>query len=233
MRSLVVGLLGVMVAACVPPPVSASPTSAATDATATRSAAATSTAAPARPTTFAFVCGTISDWLGDTSQANGSLVLSSPGRDPIKLTIPAGRLGGGAAAGYVCVGVLGGIPYPLFDGFVPGGAENFIASGTFPATLASPAPTGFVPPQACAYVAAPVVTADQTDWRLDCGAANNNARGILGQALAQQGWTSCGSGVATAQWRRNNVMLAVSESSLAPGDYPRLTQFARVTSPCS
>jgi hypothetical protein len=90
-----------------------------------------------------------------------------------------------------------------------------------------------VPPQACAYVAAPVVTTDQTDWRLDCGAANNNARGVLGQALAQQGWTSCGSGAATAQWRRNDVMLAVSESSLAPGDYPKLTQFVRVTSPCS
>jgi hypothetical protein len=28
------------------------------------------------------------------------------------------------------------------------------------------------------------------------------------------------------------VMLAVSESSLAPGDYPRLTQFARVIAPC-
>jgi hypothetical protein len=33
--------------------------------------------------------------------------------------------------------------------------------------------------------------------------------------------------------KKNGVMLTVSESSLAPGDYPRLTQFARVISPCS
>lgn len=107
-----------------------------------------------------------------------------------------------------------------------------VEPGSFPATIAFPAPTGFVPPQACAYVAAPAVGADRTDWQIDCG-ANNDARGILGAALAQQGWRSCGSGLATAQWRKNDVLLAVTESSLAPGDYPRLSEYARVTSPCS
>jgi hypothetical protein len=86
-------------------------------------------------------------------------------------------------------------------------------------------------PQACAYVVPPVVGAVQTDWKVDCGAANNNARGTLGAALTQQGWTSCGSGLASAQWRKNDVMLTVVESSLAVGDYPRLTQ-SRVAPPC-
>jgi hypothetical protein len=176
----------------------------------------------------------MSDFVADGAQ-NGSLVLNSPGRDPLKLTIPAGRLGGGGvgAGSYACVGVLAGVPYPLFDGFATSGTLGFVERGVVPATAASPAPTGFVLPAACAFVAAPVVSADQTDWMIDCGAANNNnARGTFGPALAQQGWTSCGAGLAAAQWRKNDVMLSVSESSLAPGDYPRLTQFARVIAPC-
>jgi hypothetical protein len=193
----------------------------------------TPTPAATAPATVAIVCGTTSDFVGDNAQTNGSFVLNSPGRAPLRITIPAGRLGG-SASGYVCIEVLAGVPYPLFAGFVPGGVRGlFIDSGTFPATMASPSPTGFVLPQACAYVVPPVVAAGQTDWKVDCGAANNNARGTLGPALTQQGWTPCGVGLATAQWRKNDVMLAVAESSLAPGDYPRLTQFARVTSTCS
>jgi hypothetical protein len=183
-------------------------------------------------TTVAIVCGIISDFVGDNSQTNGSFVLSSPGRAPLKITIPAGRLGG-SASGYVCIGVLAGVPYPLLDGFVPGGVrELFIDPGTFPATTAVPAPTGFVIPQECAYVVPPAVGVVQTEWKVDCGAANNNnARGTLGGALTQQGWTACASGLASAQWRKNDVMLSVAESSLAPGDYPRLAQ-SRVTAPC-
>ena len=162
----------------------------------------------------------------------GSFTLNSPGRAPIKITIPAGTLGG-SASGYVCVAVLAGSPYPLYAGFFPPGTQGFVASGTVPATVAFPAPTGFVLPQACAYLVPPAVGADQTDWKVDCGSANNNARGTLGPALTEQGWISCGSGLAAAQWRKNDVMLAVAESSLAPGDYPRISQFARVVSPCS
>jgi hypothetical protein len=169
--------------------------------------------------------------VGDNAQADGSFVLNSAGRAPLKITLPTGRLGGGVASGYVCIEVLAGVSHPLFDGFFPGGTRGYVESGTFPATIASPAPTGFVVPQACAYVVPPVVGTVQTEWKIDCGAANNNARGILGAALTRQGWTSCGSGLASAQWRKADVMLTVSESSLAPGDYPRLSQ-SRVLSPC-
>lgn len=178
------------------------------------------------------MCGTISDFVGDNGQTSGSFILNSPGRAPLKITIPAGRLGG-SAAGYACVGVLAGSPYPLFDGFFPYGTAGFVASGTVPATTALPAPTGFVLPQACAFVVPPVVGADQTDWTIECGPKNNDARGALEPALAQQGWTSCGAGLAEARWRKNDVILAVVESSLVPGDRPRLTQRARAASPCS
>jgi hypothetical protein len=160
------------------------------------------------------------------------MTLTAPYRDPLRLTIPAGRLSG-AAAGYVCVGVLAGTPDPLFDGFFPANTPGFVEQGKTPATVALPAPSGFTLPQACAFVAAPVVTADQTDWAITCGAEKDrDIRGTLAPALTQQGWTSCALGLASAQWRKGSVMLGLAESSLAPGDHPRLTQFANVMPPC-
>jgi hypothetical protein len=133
----------------------------------------------------------------------------------------------------VCLLLDAGKPLPVFAGLIGPQVPGFVTDGTFPATAARPAPTGFVLPQACAFVVPPVVGTDQTEWSVDCGAANNNnARGILGPALAQQGWTLCASGLATAQWRKDGVMLGVVESSLAPGEYMRVHQFARLISPC-
>lgn len=229
MRSLGIALIFVLIAACGARISTPSPTPPATVA-ATASPSPTSSAAATARATFASVCGTIGDFVSDNAQTNGSFVLNSPGRAPIRIAIPAGRLGG-TAGGYVCIEVVAGVPYPLFDGFFPQGTSGFVNQGAFPATIASPAPTGFVLPQSCAYVVPPVVGADQTDWKVDCGAANNNTRGSLGPALAQQGWISCGAGLATEHWRKNDLMLGVSESSLAAGDYPRLTQVVGVTSP--
>ena len=42
----------------------------------------------------------------------------------------------------------------------------------------------------------------------------------------------CGSGLAAAQWRKGSTALLISESSLAPGDYPRLTQPAVAPPSC-
>lgn len=160
------------------------------------------------------------------------MTLAAPDREPLRLTIPAGRLGG-AAAGYVCVEVLAGTPDPLFDGFFTANTWAFVEQGKTSATAALPSPNGFTLPAACAFVAAPVVTPDQTDWAITCGSAKDrDIRGTLAPSLTQQGWTSCASGLASAQWRKGSVMLGVSESSLAPGDHPRLTQFARLMPPC-
>jgi hypothetical protein len=153
------------------------------------------------------------------------LKIASTGNAPIDVVIPGG---------YVCLLLGAGVPFPIFDGLIGPQMPGSVAEGTFPATAARPAPTGFVLPQACAFVVPPVVGTDQTDWSIDCGAANNNnAHGTLAPALIQQGWALCASGLATAQWRKDNVMLGVVESSLAPGEYMRLIQFVRVISPCS
>jgi len=217
--------IALLFAACAPASVPASP-SATTVISTVPPANASPAASPSPGGTraYAIVCGTIRDFVRDTSQTDGSLVLQSPGRDALKVTIPAGRLGG-QAANYVCVQVQRGNPYPLFDGFVPGGVAIFVSEGTVPATSASPAPVGFVLPQACAFVATPSIALAQTDWWIDCGQAKDrDIRGTLAPDLVRQGWTSCGSGLAAAQWRKGNAALVLSESSLAPGDYPRLTQ---------
>jgi hypothetical protein len=181
--------------------------------------------APPTARGFALACGTISRFVADSAQADGVIVLEAPGRDSLRLTIPAGRLGGGGASGYVCVQVQRGSPYPLFDGFVPGGISIFIQEGTVPATAASPAPSGFTLPQACVFAATPSVSPVQTDWLIECGPSKDrDARGTLAPELTRQGWTLCGSALAAAQWRKGNTALLISESSLAPGDYPRLTQ---------
>jgi hypothetical protein len=184
---------------------------------------------------WAGACGRVTEFIGNTTTANGSFVLTSPGREPLKVTLTAAHsTPGGAFGGYVCVGLEAGVPYPIFGGLGVPNTPGFINEGTYPATNAKPTPTGFVLPQACAFVATPVVGTDQTEWSIYCGAANNNnARGILGPALVQQGWALCASGLATAQWRKDNVMLGVVESSLAPGEYMRIHQFARVISPCT
>jgi hypothetical protein len=40
-------------------------------------------------------------------------------------------------------------------------------------------------------------------------------------------------GLGSMSAKKNGVMLAVAESTLAPGEYPRITQFSRMLSPCS
>jgi len=136
-------------------------------------------------------------------------------------------------AGYVCLLLEHGTPFPTFAGLIGPQMSGYVPEGTFPATAARPAPTGFAPPQVCAYVEPPVVRGEQTEWSLDCGAPNNNnARGTLAPALAAQGWTQCASGLATAQWRKGDVMISVVESTLAPGEYMRVAQLPRIVSPC-
>ena len=174
--------------------------------------------------TWASACGTASDFVTSTSSANGSFVLSSPGRPPLKVIVSAGA--GGQFAGYICASIYGtGAAGPTFAGLWAPGTDGFITEGTQPATKANPAPSGFVLPQACLYIAPPLTGADQTEWSVDCGAtANRDARGTLAPALTQQGWTSCGSSLATATWAKGTARLVVAESSGSPGDYPKVAQ---------
>jgi hypothetical protein len=101
----------------------------------TASAPVAATSPAARSTSFASICGLISDFTSDSASTDGSFILNAPGRAPIRVTIPSGRLGG-RASDYVCVQVQAGTPHPLFDGFFPSGTPGFVDAGTVPATVA-------------------------------------------------------------------------------------------------
>lgn len=246
-RALVAAFLMIVVAGCtaaVPAPLTATPTLVTASAAATR----TPTVAPATPlplatstaTTYATACGMVSDFVKTTLTTDGSVVLNSPGRTPLKITLTVARNNPeGQFGGYVCIGLDAGVPYPIFagigvprvNGLVP---ESYVPEGTYPATLAKPAPAGFVVPQACAYIRPPEVGGDQTNWWVDCGTQlNRDARGTLGAALAQQGWTGCGPALGTMLFFKGTTRIVVVESSLAPGDYPRFSQLARPGTGCS
>lgn len=126
------------------------------------------------------------------------------------------------------------MPYPIFAGLsVPGNTEVYVDINVYPATKAKPSPAGFVVPQACAYVRPPEVGGDQINFWVDCGSQlNHDARGTLGAALAQQGWTSCGPALGTALFYKGQMRIVVVESSLAPGDYPRFSQIVKPGTGC-
>lgn len=119
---------------------------------------------------------------------------------------------------YVCVSLGRGAPMAGFLSQVLSGEPGYIA-----AVL----PNGLALPQGCAYVGLPTTDADAVavTWKADCGAtANRDARGTLGPAFIQQGWSSCANGLATEIWRKDTSRLTVSEGTGAPGEYPTLTQ---------
>ncbi len=183
--------------------------------------------------TYAIACGRITEFVGSTATADGSLVLTSPSRTPLQVTLTLTHsTPGGSMGGYMCMGLDAGSPYPIFGGAEAG--STVIPEGRFPASRSMPAPVSFTIPQACVYVAPPLVGADQSDWKVDCGAeANRNARGTLAPALTQQGWTLCAAVTATATWAKGTTRLGIAESSLAPGEYPRITQPARAAASAS
>jgi hypothetical protein len=224
-------LLAIVTASCASPAATASSPSPSPSPTAASTAAATFSV----PATFAAACGTVSDRVARTAATSATFVLSSPGRSPLKVALTGNApVDAVVPAGYVCVVLDAGVPFPISGGLIGPYMAGFVADGTLPATSAQPAPAGFVLPQACAFVAAPVVGADSTVWAVDCGAqANHDARGMLGPVLIQQGWTQCAMGLGTMSAKKNGVMLAVAESTVAPGEYPRITQFSRMLSPCS
>lgn len=215
---------------------SCSPTSSAPPLpTAQPTAGLTAAATFSVPPTFASVCGTMSDGVARTTSTNATFLLNSAGRSPLKIASTGpGPIDAMVPSGYVCLLLDAGVPLPIFAGLIGPQMPGYLPVGAVPSTSARPSPTGFVLPQACAFVAPPVVGTDSTVWSVDCGAqTNRDARGTLGPALIQQSWVSCAIGLGSMYVKKNDVMLGVTESSLAPGDYPRLTQAARVISPCS
>jgi hypothetical protein len=120
---------------------------------------------------------------------------------------------------YVCLRYRPGAPQSGLVAYVQPGDANYLP----PSALI---PTGFALPQGCRYGGQPTseLNADQVVWKVDCGAvANASARQNLGQVLTTQGWRACGLGPMTLSWFKDGRTLAITESSGATGDYPRLT----------
>lgn len=139
-------------------------------------------------------------------------------------TVGSTRFGGWVSADrpalgtHVCAWLLQGAPMGGYESQVRPGESGYIAQIL---------PNGLALPQGCAYVGPPTSDAEglAVSWKVDCGAAaNRDARGMLGSAFTQQGWVSCGSGLANEIWRKDTSRLRVSEGSGAPGEYPTLTQ---------
>src|SRR4029077_2866174 len=92
-----------------------------------------------------------------------------------------------------------------------------------PTASPSPSPSAGTAPASGPPFTAPtecsVLAVDAHQWRFDCGEQNNaNARGTLNAPLTRQGWRMCGSGLATAQWGKTDLMATVSEGSGVPGE---------------
>jgi len=240
-RALVTLSLVAMLASC------AAVTTPAPSSTPSPSAAATPTALPIRtaaPLTpmpfatsttsdYAVVCGTVGDFLKTTPTHDGSVVLNSPGRTPLTITLTVGRSNPeGSFANYVCVALDQGTPYPIFAGLGAPGREGYVAEGTYPATLAKPAPIGFVLPQSCAYVAPPAVDSVRTLWMVDCGAdVNRDPRLVFSRAATAQGWKDCGPFLSTEILMKGTSQLRVFQSA-GIGDFPRFAQYTDQAPAC-
>jgi hypothetical protein len=96
-----------------------------------------------------------------------------------------------------------------------GGTMPTAGSSVTTGAIAPPqAPFGIVLPQTCTIVGPTRVVGDDVfEWWLDCGPEGNRAsRATFGAVLEQQGWSSCGSGLAAARWWKDGRTTTVTES---------------------
>jgi hypothetical protein len=175
------------------------------------------------PNTQDLFCGVLSANTVTFGQGSGANTFELRPTNSIRTgTVGSARFGGWLSASalgtYVCVRLAQGAPMGGFLSEVHAGEPGYIADVL---------PNLFTLPSGCAYVARATTDADDVTvrWRFDCGAtANSNARGALGPALTQQGWTMCSSGLANQTWRQSTSRLTVSEGAGGPGGYPFLAQ---------
>lgn len=188
-------------------------------------ATATPVAKTYDPITNDLFCGVLSENSITTGQGSGPNTFELRPTTSVRTgSIGSARFGGWNSADrpalgtYVCVWLSQGAPM--------GGFQTQVRSGE-PGYIAEILPNGFALPQSCAYVGQATSEGGGLSvmWKVDCGAmANRSARATLAPALTQQGWISCGSGLASESWSKNTSRLAVAEGSGAVGEYPMMTQ---------
>lgn len=240
-RALGVAALAIVLSACVSG-VQVTPSPSPTAAAPTVSQTSPPTLVIGRPTPTSLLAGVCGSVIGGVPSdgAHMLLTMSSGGSANATYSLESQFESGGGAHpldidGRVAgtLAWLSGRQVPADSG-APAGAVGLRewmlrrATSCAPLAIVDATPSLFTLPQGCAFVGSPVSTADQTDWKVDCGAAaDRDARGTLAPAFARGGWTSCGSGLGTALWANSRFLLVVVESSGAVGEYPTLTQRLR------
>jgi hypothetical protein len=184
------------------------------------------------PTTNDLFCGVLSENSITSGQGSGPNTFELRPTTSVRTgSIGSARFGGWISADrpalgtYVCVWLSQGAPMGGFQSQVRSGAPGYIAEIL---------PNGFALPQNCAYVGQATSEGGglSVTWKVDCGAiANRSARATLAPALTQQGWISCGSGLASEIWSKNTSRLAIAEGSGAAGDYPTMAQHLAPAAP--
>ena len=91
-------------------------------------------------------------------------------------------------------------------------------------------PAGFYLPLKCRLVGVPVIAADGTTWRFDCGAENSNAATALAPALREQGWMFCGDLAGRSAWGMGAMTIFIEDG--VPGSLPTLHQIPERAAPC-
>src|SRR3546814_13130313 len=65
-------------------------------------------------------------------------------------------------------------------------------------------------PDTSPFRSPPLVEAERTEWRFQCGAeVDRDARGALLEALTAQGWSSCGPVTASETWQKDGLALMI------------------------
>ncbi len=86
-------------------------------------------------------------------------------------------------------------------------------------------PVDFTLRDPCGYASAPFREGPEVVWIIDCmPQGNRNARATVGPMLESEGWSACGSGLASATWTLRDLVITVSQGGGPPPGYIRLTQ---------
>ena len=103
-------------------------------------------------------------------------------------------------------------------------------------TLPAPArgrPLDFFPQSPCGFATDTIREGGQLAWLLDCTPElDREARRTIGPMLERELWTPCGSGLASASWRRREVITTVVEGSGIAPNYIRIVQRPRAPGEC-
>lgn len=148
-----------------------------------------------------------------------------------------GRLAFGVLAAVIVVGAIVFLTQPQSPVAVTPttSATPTISSTPTPTPTPMATPGGFVLPEGCSYVGAPVPATPGANtapyWRFTCGGAPADSLRRVGMALTQQGWATClpSPGI-SVYWKGQFSIRLTADNN--PSENPVLSQYARDMTAC-